>query len=313
MTTAAFHDTYRPRDFADVIGQTGAVASIQTVLKRGTSHAFLLAGPSGTGKTTISRIIAKHVHCLPKDIQEVNAAKFTGVDDMREITAGIHYRPIGRGRNKALIVDECHMLSKSAWNSLLKDVEEPPKHIYWFFCTTEIGRVPRTIQTRCACYTLSEVDDDDLMMLAKKVVKAEGIKTFPDVLDVVVSEAHGSPRQMLVNLAMCEEAQGRKSASKILRAAMASDATLELCRFVTRGGSWHAAMAILEKLKGANPESVRIAVVNYVAKVLTNTTNEKTVGALLFVLDCFEQPFNQSDQSAPLLLAVGRALYGSKG
>ena len=157
---------YRPQTFEEVIGQPQAVASIKTVLKRQSSRSFILTGPSGTGKTTLGRIIATTVGAVKSAIVEVDAASNTGVDAMREILEMTQYRGFG-GAGRVFIIDECHMLSANAWNSMLKGIEEPPPGIYWVLCTTEPTKIPKTIKTRCVQYDLQPVGVDDIYTLIK--------------------------------------------------------------------------------------------------------------------------------------------------
>lgn len=298
---------YRPDSFEDVVGHTAVLKSLQGVVKRG-SQTFLFHGPSGTGKTTLARIIAREAGCV--ETLEVDAATNTGVDNIRDIQETIRYRPISNGKGKrAIILDEAHMLSKSAWNSLLKVVEEPPAHVFWFFCTTELDKVPATIKTRCSAFGLSSVSTDNLRTVVKRVAKSEKIRISDDVLEVIVSEARGSPRQALVNLDLCADAETKKQAADILKSAIASDAAIELCRFLTgKGGSWAKAMEIVSRLKDEQPEGVRIVVCNYVAAILKNSKSDKDAGRLLAILDAFEGTYNQSEKLAPLLLSIGRVL-----
>lgn len=301
---------YRPSRLADVIGQRTAVTAIEGILRKKSAQSFLLDGPSGCGKTTLARIIADEVGCTRASIMEIDAATFTGIDAMRQITSTLNYATLSGATARAVIVDEAHRLSRQAWDSLLKSVEEPPKHVYWFFCTTELGKVPKTIVTRCARITLKLVSDKDLTPLIESVAKQEGITLARGVLDLVVREAHGSPRQALVNLASCANAKDRQDAASLLRSATDSDATIELCRFLVNGaGSWNKAMAIVERLDDESPESVRIVLCNYAAAALKKSASEKSTLHLLDILEQFSTPFNPSEGVAPLLLAIGRTLY----
>lgn len=307
----ALHTKHRPRKFADVIGQDAVIKSLSGMLERDQSQAFLLIGPSGTGKTTLARIAALKLGCKASDMQEVDAASHTGVDAMRQVAQNLHFTPMGGSDTRVVIVDEAHMLSKSAWNSLLKVLEEPPAHVYWFLCTTEPGKVPRTVMTRCASFTLKLVPEKSLKDLLSRVCEKEGIKLVDGVDDLVVKEADGSPRQLLVNLAAVVTATDKREAAELLKAALESDATRELCQFLLNGGSWLRAMGIVNKLAEENPESVRIVVMNYMASVLKGAKSDKEAIHVLSVMDAFCHPYNSSERLAPLLLSVGRVLLGS--
>jgi DNA polymerase III subunit gamma/tau len=304
------HKKYRPDRWEDVVGQRHIVASLQKIIKRQSSQAFLFIGPSGTGKTTLARIVAKEFGCLSKDILEIAAAVFTGVDSMRQVQESLQYKPFGKGEKRAIIVDEAARLSGAAWDSILKATEEPPPHVIWLFCTTEPQKVPAAIKTRCTTSSLKPVSDDELRDLLDYVCKEEGFKTADAVRGLIVKEANGSPRQALVFLEQCADITDRRVAADILRTALESDASLELCRLVVNGGSWSKAMGFLEKLDGENPEGTRILVVNYIAKVLQNAKSDKEVCHLLRVMEAFSTPYNASERNAPLLLSVGRVLFG---
>jgi DNA polymerase-3 subunit gamma/tau len=304
------HRKYRPEYFKEVIGQDAAVKSIEKAVDRNDVHAYLLGGPSGCGKTTIARIIAAELGCTERGLMEVDAATNSGADAMRAIQEPLQYRPFGKSDARAIIIDECHALSKQAWQVLLKGLEEPAAHVYWFLCTTELSKVPATIKTRCASYTLKEVADPLLAKHCDMVCKAESIKLGPGVHDVLIKSAGGSPRQLLVNLAVVRDAADKREAADLLKAVLDSDATLELCRLLQSGGSWMKAMAIFEKLKDENLEGVRIIVSNYFAKVASGASSDKAAGRALMILSNFSASYNQSDKAAPLLLSIGQCLLG---
>lgn len=304
----ALHSKYRPRKLAEVVGQSAVVNSLSKVLAKGEQQAFLFSGPSGCGKTTLARIAARMLGCARKDIREVDAATYTGVDDMRAIKELLIYEPFGETTGRAIIVDECHSLSKNAWQSLLKSVEEPPAHVYWMFCTTEIGKVPQTIKTRCAAYTLRSVEYNSMVKLFDRVCEAEGLEWENDVAALIINEAGGSPRQLLVNMEVCREIDNKKEAAVVLQAAQGSKEVIDLCRFLMTGGSWQKAMAIVGKLDVSNPEGIRIMVTNYFAKVALGAKSEKQAVHALNILTEFSQPFNPSDKHGPLLRAIGQVL-----
>jgi DNA polymerase III gamma/tau subunit len=231
---------------------------------------------------------------------------------MKRIMDGLACKPFGGGKFKAVVLDECHMLSKSAWNSLLKDVEEPPKHVYWFFCTTELAKVPKTIKTRCLAFDLKSVSEKDLAALVKYVADKEAIKLPADVSDMICTEAMGSPRQALVNLEACREAKDKKEAATLLKVALEGDSIRELCQFLLKGGSWMKCAGILAKLAEENPESIRIVVCNYMAAVIRNARSDKDACSTLSILQAFSTPYNAAEQMAPLYLSVGQVLFRSE-
>lgn len=307
----SFHVKYRPDVLDDVIGQDAVINSLRRLLEKRESQSFLFAGPGGTGKTTLARICAMDVGCEPNDILEIDAATYTGIDAMREIKATLKYRPFGKSSVRAVVIDEAHRLSKQAWDSLLKDTEEPPEHVYWFLCTTEPSKVPVTIRTRFSSFTLKPVGERDMQKIIEVVCKGEKIKLDETVRDVIIREAMGSPRQALNYLAICYDAKSRKDAAARISSAGESDAVRELCQYLMKPNTtWQGFMAILEKLDGENPEGVRIVVSNYVASVLKKAKSPKEVTYLLGILDAFSVPYASYENLAPLMLSIGRAMYG---
>lgn len=298
---------YRPKQFSDVIGQDAVVRSLQVAIKKGTKT-FLFTGPSGVGKTTVARLVAQELGCSLIDRLEIDAATYTGIDDIRNVTAGLQYRPLGANSVKALIVDEAHALSKQAWNALLKMLEEPPEWVVWCLCTTEGGRVPETIKTRCAHYVLKPVEAEALAELLDKVVEAEDFRTNSKIVDLCAIEANGSPRQALANLSVCAEAASLTEAQELLRSALDSEEAVTLARALVKGAGWVEIQRILSGLAEVNPETVRHVVRAYVSKVALGAKSESVAGQALELLDCFSEPYNSSDGISPLLLSCGKAV-----
>src|SRR5690348_5722997 len=190
---------YRPTTFAELIGQEAMVRTLTNAIATGRiAHAFILTGVRGVGKTTTARIIAKALNCIGSDgaggptispcgacepcraiaedrhvdVMEMDAASRTGVDDIRELTEGVRYKPVS-ARFKVYIIDEVHMLSKNAWNALLKTLEEPPPDVKFVFATTEIGKVPITVLSRCQRFSLRRVPVELLENHYRGVAEAE--------------------------------------------------------------------------------------------------------------------------------------------
>lgn len=302
------HRKYRPEVLDEVIGQAAVVRSLKKIVERKDVHCFLLDGPSGCGKTTIARIIAQDVGCDMQAVVEIDAATNSGADAMRAIQEPLRYRPFGSGKARAVIIDECHSLSKQAWQTLLKGTEEPNEFVFWFFCTTESGKVPQTMKTRAARFTVKLLDNEMLTSLCDDVCKEERIKLASGVQDLLIRSALGSPRQLLVNLAVVRDCVNRKEAAEALRTVGDDNAIGKLCQLLINGnGTWSKAMAIYEDMKDENPESVRIIVMNYLAKAVVGAP-DKRAGFILEVMENFAQPYNDSEKAAPLLLSIGRTL-----
>ncbi len=211
---------YRPQNFDDLVGQDALVQTLTNAIKNNRlHHAYILTGIRGVGKTTTARIIAKALNCTGLDgkggptvhpcgvcenckaitagrhidVMELDAASRTGVDDIREILDGVRYKPTN-ARYKIYIIDEVHMLSKNAFNALLKTLEEPPSHVKFIFATTEIRKVPITILSRCQRFDLQRISIDDLVGLFKKILTNENIKADDEALQMIAKAADGSAR-----------------------------------------------------------------------------------------------------------------------
>lgn len=212
---------YRPQNFSEVIGQEVLVRTLTNSIKNNkVHHAYILTGIRGVGKTTTARIIAKTLNCLDEsrsknadacgictncvaiansrhqDVIEIDAASRTGVDDIREIIDSIAYAPV-MSRYKIFIIDEVHMLSNSAFNALLKTLEEPPSHVKFVFATTEIKKVPITILSRCQRFDLRRLDDDELSVHLKNILTKEGFKFDQQAISLIASHSDGSVRDSL--------------------------------------------------------------------------------------------------------------------
>jgi len=214
---------YRPSRFDDLIGQDAMVRILRRAFATGrVAHAFMLTGVRGTGKTTTARIIARCLNCTGPDgsggptadpcgvcancraimadrhpdVIEMDAASRTGVDDVREIIEATRFRPM-EARTKVFIVDEVHMLSRNAFNALLKTLEEPPPHVKFVFATTELRKVPVTVLSRCQRFDLRRVPTLDLAAHFGRIARAEGASIMPEALDLIARAADGSVRDGL--------------------------------------------------------------------------------------------------------------------
>ena len=304
------HTTYRPKTFDEVVGQDAVVKSVKRVLEQKQSRAFIFIGPAGTGKTTLARIIASEVGCDRKNLTEVDAGQYSGVDDMRGLTESAQYSGMGSSSIKFNILDEVQMLSKSAWNSLLKIVEEPPPHLWWAFCTTEATKIPQTIKTRCVQYTLQPVESDLIYNLLRKVAKKEGLKTSEDVLSIISEKCDGSVRQALTGLALCGACTSRKEAAKLLREADSAPEAIHLCRALAKGGlNWASAMKLVEPIKDMKGEGIRMTVVGYFTTMLLGATSNDQAARGLAVLSAFSDPYPSEAGIYPVVLSLGQVIF----
>jgi len=215
---------YRPSDFTGLIGQEALVRTLSNAFATGRiAHAFMLTGVRGVGKTTTARIIARALNCIGPDgkrteptihpcgvcdpcvtiaesrnidVQEMDAASRTGIDDVREIVEGVRYAPAS-ARYKVYIIDEVHMLSKQAFNGLLKTLEEPPPHVKFIFATTEIRKVPVTVLSRCQRFDLRRIDSTALAAYFSGIAEKENVKIDEGALSLIVRAAEGSARDGL--------------------------------------------------------------------------------------------------------------------
>jgi len=197
------HVRYRPRTFDTVIGHRAQVQTLAQLVQARAVQSFLISGPSGVGKTTLARIAAQELGCRNDGLLEIDAATYSGIDSIRHIQSLMRYRPFG-SPVRCIVMDEAHRLSGSAWDALLLSIEEPPDYVFWLFCTTDVWRVPETIQTRCVHVKLEPLSDHELKGLLKDVMAREQIRLAPGIVNQIVRVARGSPRQALVLLATVE-------------------------------------------------------------------------------------------------------------
>lgn len=214
----ALYRKYRPRIFEDVVGQEHITKTLANQILSGKiSHAYLFTGSRGTGKTSVAKIFAKAVNCQNNttgspcgeceackrlssendiNIVEIDAASNNRVDDIRELREKVKFAPIG-AKYKVYIIDEVHMLSDSAFNALLKTLEEPPKYVIFILATTEVHKLPATILSRCSRFDFRLLSIDDLCKVLDKVFKEEGIEAQMEAMKLIAASGEGSVRDTL--------------------------------------------------------------------------------------------------------------------
>ncbi len=279
---------YRPSDFTGLIGQEALVRTLSNAFALGRiAHAFMLTGVRGVGKTTTARIIARALNCIGPDgkrtaptihpcgvcepciaiaesrhvdVQEMDAASRTGIDDIREIIEGVRYAPAS-ARYKVYIIDEVHMLSKQAFNGLLKTLEEPPPHVKFIFATTELRKVPVTVLSRCQRFDLRRIETPELVAHLEGIAQKESVAIEMPALALIARAAEGSVRDALslLDQAIAHEEQGAITAESVRAMLGLADRgrILDLFEKVL-GGNIAEALSDLRELydRGADPLAI---------------------------------------------------------
>ena len=300
---------YRPQTFDDLLGQDALVQTLTNAIKNNRlHHAYILTGIRGVGKTTTARIIAKALNCTGKDgqggptikpcgmcenckaiaagrhidVMELDAASRTGVDDIREILDGVRYKPTN-ARYKIYIIDEVHMLSKNAFNALLKTLEEPPSHVKFIFATTEIRKVPITVLSRCQRFDLQRLSIEDLMILFTRILEKEKIAADAQALQIIAKAADGSARDGLSMLDQAISLGAGKVETEIVKNMIGladRNKTFELFELLVNGKTSELLANVEEQYNnGANPltilqDSVNIAHMLAKAKIIPSSVDD---------------------------------------
>jgi DNA polymerase III subunit gamma/tau len=277
-----FDKKYRPSNFDEVIGQDHIINSLKD--RENFPHSLIFTGPSGCGKTSISRICASYTGCI--EVIEVDAATYSGVDDMRDIAELMKYKSMRSNGKKFLIIDESHMLSKASWNSWLKIIEEPPQHAYFIFCTTEFEKIPQTIKTRCHTYQVREVSLFEIEAILEGVSSNEDIKLPKGGLTVIAKEAFGSPRQALVFLSQCRNCETLDEIKNTIGIAVSGDRVYKLCKaLVNNNKNPIELLGMLRDIKDLNPLSVKIQLSRYLNGCVLNSKSTNDMKYFLSMLE----------------------------
>ena len=304
---------YRPETFADLVGQDAMVRTLQNAFAADRiAQAFIMTGIRGTGKTTTARIIAKGMNCIGPDgtggpttnpcgvcehcvaiaegrhvdVLEMDAASRTGVNDIREIIESVHYRAAS-ARYKIYIIDEVHMLSTSAFNALLKTLEEPPPHVKFIFATTEIRKVPVTVLSRCQRFDLRRIEPEVMIALLRKIAAAEGAEISDDALALITRAAEGSARDAtsLLDQAISHGA-GETTAPQVRAMLGLADRgrVLDLFDMILRGAAAEALAELQSQYaEGADPLAVLrdLAEITHwvsLVKITPDAADDPTIG-----------------------------------
>ncbi len=268
---------YRPQTFDEVVGQAHIKKILSQEIKRGeVGHAFLFMGPRGVGKTTLARILAKSLNCLNRkdgefepcntctnckaidqnrdlDIIEIDAASHTGVDNVRENIISVSKIASGPKKNKVFIIDEVHMLSTSAFNALLKTLEEPPKNVFFVLATTEVHKVPQTIISRCQRFDFKKIGFNEMLGRLNKIINSEKVKVDDEVLKTIAYNSEGCLRDaesLLTQVLSLDEKEITKEKAEIVLPTSDINLVFSLVEYLLEKNSKEAIKLINESING---------------------------------------------------------------
>lgn len=276
--------THRPMKLSEVLGNSTLIKSLQSMLDSEIPpQVFLFHGESGTGKTTLARIVANELGC--EKIVEKNLADFRGIDTARQIIGETRYKGM-----KCWIFDEAHQMTKDAQDALLKLFEDTPKGCYFILCTTEPKKVKKTIRSRCVEYETKLLNNMDMNRLLDRVIEAEDKNIIPEALDYIIEHTEGAARKALtmleqiINLAEDEQIEALDDYN------YTEVRVIDLCRALNKN---YKESIKLAKLLDTDPESIRRAILGYYTTVLMNNGDEH----VRHILDCFMDNYYDSGKA----------------
>jgi DNA polymerase-3 subunit gamma/tau len=294
---------YRPETYEEVIGNEGEIKALQQAIENKKSQAFLLTGPAGCGKTTLARIAAKQLKADDLSIREINSANNRGVDTAREIIKQMTYIP--PTGILVYIIDEAHKTTKDFQDAMLKPLEEPPPHVYFFLCTTDPQKLIKTVKDRCTKITVTAQEDETIYRFLRRIGNKEGVEISKELLREIAENCTGSPRVALKLLDKIRDIKDEKEAKEII--SMGEEAekeVIDLCRaLINNNPTWSTIKGILSGLKDVDVEKIRYAVLGYMNAVLLKSNNKRAA----IIIECFSDPFYNNGR-AGLTLACFQSI-----
>ena len=307
----SFTDRYRPTSFSQVVGQDAAVAALKRLKE---PKCIMLHGPTGCGKTTLARIVARELLGC-EEPEEVNGSDKTGVDAWREVIEAQAFAPLG-GQKRVIIIDECHKLSDASWSVLLKPMEEPPEGWHWILCTTEPNKVLKATRTRCKRVQVNPLRVPGLEEVLRTALDGECLDPSKGDLaqrvKLVARAADGCPRDALEKFEMIQDVPDLDQVRLLLgEEGDQDDNVVRLCKLILDGGelTWPVVLKLVGKPTNDQAEGLRKRICQYLATVVFNGNGKEHV---LGALECFSERYPHETARAGLAVSLGALIYGSE-
>jgi DNA polymerase-3 subunit gamma/tau len=287
----SLYKKYRPTTLDDVMGNKSTTDSIESILNRktGIPSAWLFSGPSGCGKTTLARIVAARLGVSDSDLRELNIGNLRGIDNAREIQEQMTLRPIN-GTHRAWILDEVHMATKEFQNAMLKTLEDTPKHVLFFLCTTDPQKLIKTVRDRCTQYQVESLSERKVERLLVSVCKKESVHVPNEVILQIAKDSYGSARAALVVLDKIMNLSVKDMKAAAEQTMLEQNEAIELARTLVKGGAWPPVAKILKGMGEYEVEGVRQLILAYCNSILMSNDNPR----VWLVMDCFRETFDRN-------------------